>query len=90
MFGTVPVNIEEAAATKITEEADSLMQGWQQAVSNFTGLKDIALRRVPELGPLFEQPLGGAQREWARDEGTQDEQGTGSNAAMEVETVICD
>ena len=70
MFGAVPANIEEAATTKITEEADSLMQGWQQAVSDFTGLKDIALRRVSELGPLFEQLLGGAQQEQAQDEGT--------------------
>ena len=89
MFGAIPTNMEEAATTRITEEADSLMQEWQQAVSDFTRLKDIALRRVPELGPLFEQPLGGAQQERAWDEGTA-EQGTGASGAMEVETVICD
>ena len=89
MFGAVPTTIEEAATTRISEEADLLMQEWQQAVSDFTGLKYTALRRVPELGPLFEQPLGGAQQERAQDEGTA-EQGTGASGAMEVETVICD
>ena len=89
MIGAVPMTIEEAAATRITEEADSLIQEWQQAVSDFTGLKDTTLRRVPELGPLFEQPLGGAQQERARDEGTA-EQGTGASGEMEVETIICD
>ena len=65
------------------------MQEWQQAVADFTGLRDTALRRVPELGPLFEQPLGGAQQERAQDEGTV-QQSTGASGAMEVETVICD
>ena len=52
MFGVVPTTIEEVAATRLFEEADLLMQEWQQAVSDFTGLKDTALRRVLELGPL--------------------------------------
>ena len=89
MFGAVPTTIEEATATRISEEADLLMQEWKQAVSDFTGLKDIALRRVPELGPLFEQPLGGAQQERAQGKGTA-EQSTGASGTMEVETVICD
>ena len=89
MFGAVPTTIEEAVATRISKEADLLMQEWQQAVSEFAGLKDTVLRRVPELGPLFEQLLGGAQQERAQDEGTA-EQGTGASGAMEVETIICD
>ena len=89
MFRAVPTTIEEATATRISEEADFLMQKWQQAMADFTGLKDTALCRVPELGPLFEQPLGGAQQERAWGEGTA-EQSTGASGAMEVETVICD
>ena len=65
------------------------MQEWQQAVAEFTELRDTALRRVPELGPLFEQPSGGAQQERAQGEGTA-EQSTGASGEMEVETVICD
>ena len=61
MFGAVPVHIEEADVTKIAEETDSLMQGWQQAVSAFTKLRATTFCRVLELGPLFEQPPGGAQ-----------------------------
>ena len=60
MFEAVPTTIEEATASRITEEADLLMQEWQQVVSDFTGLKDKALRRVPKLGPLFDQPSGRA------------------------------
>ena len=90
MFGAVPMPIEEATITKLVEETDSLIQGWQQAVLDFTELRATTFRRVPELGPLFEQPLGGAQQEWAQDEGTQAEQGTGSSREMEVETVIFD
>ena len=89
LFGAVPTTIDEAADTRISEEADLLMQEWQQVVADFTGLRDTALRRVPELGPLFEQPLGGAQQERARGKGTA-EQSTGTSGAMEVETVICD
>ena len=61
LFGAAPTTIDEAAATWISEEADLLMQEWQQAVADFTGLRDTVLRRVPKLGPLFEQPHGGAQ-----------------------------
>ena len=89
LFGAIPMTIDEAAATRISEEADLLMQEWEQAVADFIGLIDTVLRRVPELGLLFEQPLGGAQQERAWDEGTT-EQGTRANEAMEVETVICD
>ena len=92
MFGDVPAPLEEAVITKIAEDTDSLLQGWQQVVSAFTELKSTAFRRVSELGPLFEQPAQteGAQREQAQAEGTQCEQGMGSSEAMEIEIVICD
>ena len=61
MFRVVPAPLEEFVVTKITEDTDSLLQGWQQAVSAFTDLKATAFRRVPELGPLFEQPTEGTQ-----------------------------
>ena len=54
--------IEEAAVTKLAEETDSLIQGWQKAVSAFTELRAIVFQRVPELGPLFEQPPNDAQQ----------------------------
>ena len=47
------------------------------------------LRRVPELGPLFEPANGGAQQERVAEEGTA-EQGAEASGGMEVETVICD
>jgi len=89
LFGAAPPPIDEAAANRFSQEADLLMQEWQQAVAAFTALRDSALRRVPELGPLFEQPSGGAQQERVQGEGTA-EQSTGASGAMEVETVICD
>ena len=58
-------------------------------MATFTELRDLALRRVPELGPFFGQPNGGAQQERAAEEGTA-EQGTEASGGMEVETVICD
>ena len=89
LLGDAPTTIDEAAATRISQEADLLVQEWQQAVADFTELRDTALRRVPELGPFFEQPSGRAQQERAQGEGTT-EQSTGASGAMEVETVICD
>ena len=89
LFGSDTTMIDEAATTRISQEADLLMQEWQQAVADFTELRYIALRRVPELGALFEQPDGVAQQERAQGEGTA-EQSMGASGAMEVETVICD
>ena len=65
------------------------MQEWKQAVATFTELRDSALRRVPELGPLFEQAGGGIQQERVAEEGTA-RQGAEASGGMEVETVICD
>ena len=81
--------IDEAAANRISQEANLLMQEWQQAVAAFTELRDEALRRVPELGPLFGQPDGRVQQERVAEEGTA-EQSTEASGGMEVETVICD
>lgn len=89
LFGAAPTPIDEAAANRISQEADLLMQEWQRAVAAFTELRDIALRRAPELGPLFEPASGGTQQERAVEEGTA-EQGTEASGGMEVETVICD
>ena len=65
------------------------MQEWQQAVATFTELRDSTLRRVPELGPLFEPANGGVQQERVVEEGTA-EPGTEASGEMEIETVICD
>ena len=65
------------------------MQEWQQAVATFTELRDSTLRRVPELGPLFEPAGGRVQQGRVAEEGTT-EQGTEASGGMEVETVICD
>ena len=61
MFGAAPTPIDEAAANRIAQDADLLMQEWKHAVATFTELRDLALRRVPELGPLFEPAGGGIQ-----------------------------
>ena len=55
VFEAVPVTVGEEAVTKITIEIDTLLQGWQQVVTTFNKLKASALRKVPELGPLFGQ-----------------------------------
>ena len=62
MFGVVLAPVVEDAATKLAEETDLLIQGWQQAVSYFNELRATAFHRVPELGPLFEKPLEDAQQ----------------------------
>ena len=74
------MHIEEVVVTKIAAEMDSLVQGWQQAMTTFNELKATVFSKVPELGPLFGQQA----------EGTQREHGTGSSRAMEIEIVICD
>ena len=89
LFGAAPTPIDEAAANRIAQDADLLMQEWQQAMATFTELRDAALRRFPELGPLFEPVGGRVQQERVAEEGTA-EQGAEASEGMEVETVICD
>ena len=89
LFGDALTPMDEATANRIFQDADLLMQEWQQAVATFIELRDAALRRVPELGPLFESAGGGVQQERAEEERAA-EQGTEASEGMEIETVICD
>ena len=89
LFGDALTPMDEATANRVVQNADLLMQEWQQAVATFIELRDAALRRVPELGPLFESAGGGVQQERAEEERAA-EQGTEASEGMEIETVICD
>ena len=45
----------ETKAERVSTKTDQLIKEWQQTINEFAELMSSALKKVPELGPLFGQ-----------------------------------